>query len=113
MFLSKFFSASNHPYLKGHGGRFQNNKPMQGMSMTSLGKHPALMPLHAAVMLFGSLVFIIGYHNITKSGVNWRKVKDQTEYDDYTSKFFNWEQTLAELEKEETRKRPDYKPHYE
>ena len=83
------------------------------MSLKSLAKHPALMPLHAAVMLSGSLVFIIGYHSLTKSGVNWRKVKDQTEYDDNTSKFFNRKQTLAELEKEETRKRPHYKPHYE
>ena len=83
------------------------------MYLKTLGKHPSFLPLHAAVMLMGSLTFIISYHSLTKSGVNWRKVKDQTEYDDNTSKFFNRKQTLAELEKEETRKRPHYKPHYE
>ena len=79
------------------------------MYLKTLGKHPSLLPLHAAVMLMGSLTFIISYHSLTKSGVNWKKVKDQTEYDDYTPKFFHWKKSVAELEEDETLKRPDYK----
>ena len=79
------------------------------MSLKTLGKHPSLLPLHAAVMLMGSLTFIISYHSLTKSGVNWKKVKDQTDYDDYTPKFFHWKKSVAELEEDETLKRPDYK----
>ena len=47
-------------------------------------------------MLAGTLVKVASYHGLTKPGVNWRKVKDHSEYNGCCAKSFD------------QRKRPDY-----
>ena len=82
MLLSKCISAADHPYLKGPGGRFQNNQPMQGMTFSSLRKHPSLWPLFGFMMFATTLTKIIVFHNLSSNGLNWTKVKDHSEYDE-------------------------------
>ena len=106
MLLSKCISAADHPYLKGPGGRFQNNQPMQGMTFSSLRKHPSLWPLFGFMMFATTLTKIIVFHNLSSNGLNWTKVKDHSEYDEDSPTLY---QKIFHLSKpEDSRKRPDY-----
>merc|ERR1719341_941916 len=48
-------------------------------------------------MLAGTLINVTAYHGLTKPGVNWRKVKDHSEYDVCCAK-----------SSQDSRRRPEY-----
>ena len=78
---TSFKLSVDHPYMMNKGGRYENNKPFQAMTLKSLRKNFSIIPLFGFLMLAGTLVKVASYHGLTKPGVNWRKVKDHSEYD--------------------------------
>jgi len=82
MFVSKFLSAVDHPYITGKGGRKANNGKgsMQGLTIKSLKHHVALQPLFAimgaGIIFVGAYIFRLASKT---TDVNWRKVKDPSE----------------------------------
>jgi len=94
MFLTKYLSAADHPYLFGKGGRSLNNNPghMQGMTMKSLKHHTALQPLF--IIMGAGIVFVIAYVGRLASkttDVNWTKNKDIGDHMGYyTNRQFKW-----------------------
>ena len=86
MFLSKFLSAADHPYLFGAGGRSANNSPssMQGLTLKSLKHHTALQPLF--IIMGVGIVFVAAYCGRLASkttDVNWSKNKDLGDHMEY------------------------------
>ena len=83
MIPSSLKFSVDHPYMQNIGGRYENNKPFQAMTLNSLRKNVSIIPLFGFLMLAGTLVKVASYHGLTKPGVNWRKVKDHSEYDGF------------------------------
>ena len=94
---TSFKLSVDHPYMMKKGGRYENNKPFQAMTLKSLSKNFSIIPLFGCLMLAGTLIKVAAYRGITKPGVNWSKVKDHSEYDDCCAK-----------SSDDPRKRPDY-----
>ena len=59
MFLTKGLNAAHHPYLFGKGGRISNNAKPQGLTISSLRHHTALMPLF--VIMSCGMVFVTAF----------------------------------------------------
>jgi len=79
MWISKMLSTTDHPYITGKGGRYENNnlRKMQGLNIKSLRHHVALQPLFA--MLGCGLLFVatwVGRLATKSDDINWSKEKD-------------------------------------
>ena len=98
MIPSSLKLSVDHPYMQNKGGRYENNKPFQAMTLNSLRKNVSIIPLFGFLMLAGTLVKVASYHGLTKPGINWRKVKDHSEYDGF----------CCAKSTADPRKRPDY-----
>ena len=79
MFFSKPLLAIDHPYLKGKGGRLQNNSrnAFQGLTKKSMKHHKAIQPLFI-IMGFGVVLVIGAMTRIATMSpeINWSKSKD-------------------------------------
>merc|ERR1712083_732988 len=79
MFFSKPMFAIDHPYLKGKGGRFENNtrEAMSGLTMKSLKHRKDLQPLFI-IMGLGAVVVVAGFFRcgLMNPENNWMNVKE-------------------------------------
>ena len=86
MRLSSIFRGWDDPkgYIRGKGGRLENNQQLQGATLKSLKHHTALVPLF--VILGGGVVFVVSSairSTLKTTDINWRKTKDPAEPPEY------------------------------
>nr|ALS04441.1 NADH dehydrogenase [Acartia pacifica]ALS04442.1 NADH dehydrogenase [Acartia pacifica]ALS04443.1 NADH dehydrogenase [Acartia pacifica]ALS04444.1 NADH dehydrogenase [Acartia pacifica] len=90
MFISRIVRSIDHPYMYGPGGRFANNRRMQGLTWQSFKHHKALQPLFAVIGTgcVGVLAYLVRLA-VKTTDVNWVKNKDPAyPYNYYDGKQF-------------------------